>query len=243
MPRLATESARRYLANQPYLTREEEADLLAAWIERRCRKSRERLITGYAWLADQLARKYGSSMRGFELDDLMQEAMLALGRALDAFDASYGVRLGTYASFVIRQRMAAYAKRNRSIVATPQDVRDERGRPRSVDVELDAQFRTPEGRGGSLVDELEDESPGAHETLEAQDDRDVAHRLVWAAVERLPERERDVYVRRTLADPPETLKMLADRYGLSRERVRQIELAASEKVARWVRLAARGVLS
>ncbi len=54
--------------------------------------------------------------------------------------------------------------------------------------------------------------------------------LLHEALERLNERERHIFVERCLADPPQTLEELSKVYGVSRERVRQIEVRAFEKV-------------
>jgi len=54
----------------------------------------------------------------------------------------------------------------------------------------------------------------------------------------LNERERDILVARRLKDQPTTLEDLSQRYGISRERVRQIEVRAFDKLQRAIRSAA-----
>ena len=54
------------------------------------------------------------------------------------------------------------------------------------------------------------------------------------ALNQLNNREKDIFVKRCLNDPPETLKMLSERYKVSRERIRQIEVRAFEKVKKTV---------
>lgn len=55
------------------------------------------------------------------------------------------------------------------------------------------------------------------------------------ALKALPEREREIFVERRLRDEPKTLEELGESYGISRERVRQLEARAFEKVKAFVR--------
>ena len=54
--------------------------------------------------------------------------------------------------------------------------------------------------------------------------------MIARALEGLNEREREIFVERRLRDQPLTLEELGTRYGVSRERIRQIEVKAFEKV-------------
>ena len=58
--------------------------------------------------------------------------------------------------------------------------------------------------------------------------------LMIKALNQLNNREKDIFVKRCLNDPPETLKMLSEIYKVSRERIRQIEVRAFEKVKKTV---------
>ena len=58
--------------------------------------------------------------------------------------------------------------------------------------------------------------------------------LMIKALNQLNNREKDIFVKRCLNDPPETLKMLSERYKVSRERIRQIEVRAFEKIKKTV---------
>jgi RNA polymerase sigma-32 factor len=56
------------------------------------------------------------------------------------------------------------------------------------------------------------------------------HSLLAGALDTLTERERDIIQARRLRDEPVTLEDLSQKYGVSRERVRQIEVRAFEKL-------------
>lgn len=90
-----------------------------------------------------------------------------------------------------------------------------------------------------LIDESEDQ-----ETLLARA-QENAHRrsLLACALDALSPRERDIIAARRLADEPLTLEQLAARHGISRERVRQIEVSVFAKLATAIRRAAAGELA
>jgi RNA polymerase sigma-32 factor len=62
--------------------------------------------------------------------------------------------------------------------------------------------------------------------------------LLGAAMTELTDRERHILTERRLKDEPTTLEDLAGHYGVSRERVRQIEVRAFEKLQKSMRAAA-----
>ncbi|SDE05715.1 RNA polymerase sigma factor RpoH [Rhodospira trueperi] len=85
-----------------------------------------------------------------------------------------------------------------------------------------------------MMDLLKDESPNQEEILMEQSESGYRMALLDGAMDGLNDRERDVFTRRRLASEPETLEDLGKEYGVSRERVRQIENRAFEKVRKAV---------
>jgi RNA polymerase sigma-32 factor len=104
----------------------------------------------------------------------------------------------------------------------------------------DASLNSPlrEEGEGEWQDWLADDGPLADELLADSEERDQRHGLLVAAMASLNERERDILTQRRLIDEPETLEELSQRYGISRERVRQIEVRAFEKLAKAMQQAA-----
>ena len=85
-----------------------------------------------------------------------------------------------------------------------------------------------------LVDDTVDQ-----ETQLAESEELIARRgLLTQAMERLNERERHILTERRLKEDPSTLEQLSQEYGISRERVRQIEVRAFEKLQRAIKKAA-----
>jgi RNA polymerase sigma-32 factor len=87
-----------------------------------------------------------------------------------------------------------------------------------------------EGEAGEWQDRLIDDSPSPEVLVLEQDEKERRLGALTAAIEVLNGRERQIFEARYLADAPETLEVLAERFGVSRERVRQIEVRAFEKV-------------
>ncbi len=87
-------------------------------------------------------------------------------------------------------------------------------------------------------DWLLDESDSQEETLVNSDEFDTRMEMLEAAMGELNDRERHIITERRLVDEPKTLEELSTVYGVSRERVRQIEVRAFEKLQKAMRAAA-----
>jgi RNA polymerase sigma-32 factor len=96
----------------------------------------------------------------------------------------------------------------------------------------DASLNVPmrEDGEGQWQDLLQDDGTLQDERVADAQERDQRHALLTEAMERLNDRERDILTRRRLTDEPETLEELSQTYNVSRERVRQIEVRAFEKL-------------
>ena len=84
-------------------------------------------------------------------------------------------------------------------------------------------------------DWLVDESPDQETTLAASDEFDSRRKALSDALGVLKERDRRIFEGRRLAEDPITLAELADEFGVSRERVRQLDVRAFEKVQKAVK--------
>lgn len=91
---------------------------------------------------------------------------------------------------------------------------------------------------GEWQDWLVDEEPDQETVTADNEEREQRLALLAKAMEGLNEREQHILTERRLAEPAKTLEELSQHYGVSRERVRQIEVRAFEKVQKAIRLAA-----
>jgi RNA polymerase sigma-32 factor len=116
---------------------------------------------------------------------------------------------------------------------TEQDVID-MNRRLSGDISLS----TPMGEesdSASWQDLLADGAPNQEELLAKSGELADGRAALAEALTSLTERERRIFVSRRLVEQPRKLEEIASEYGVSRERVRQIEMAAFEKVRRFVK--------
>jgi RNA polymerase sigma-32 factor len=116
---------------------------------------------------------------------------------------------------------------------TEQDVVD-MNRRLGGDVSLNAPIRE-DGDSGEWQDWLVDDASDQESRLAESEEADNRRQALGEALSVLNERERRIFEARRLADDPITLEDLAAEFGVSRERVRQIEVRAFEKVQRAVK--------
>ncbi|OYY90698.1 MAG: RNA polymerase factor sigma-32 [Sphingomonas sp. 28-66-16] len=83
---------------------------------------------------------------------------------------------------------------------------------------------------GQWQDWLQDDAPLQDAVVAEAQEADVRHTMLVSAMDDLNEREKHILTERRLTDDPKTLEELSQVYGVSRERVRQIEVRAFEKL-------------
>ena len=116
---------------------------------------------------------------------------------------------------------------------TEQDVID-MNRRLGGDVSLNAPIRE-DGDSGEWQDWLVDESANQETTLAESEEFDNRRKALASALSVLNDRERRIFEARRLAEDPITLAELAEEFGVSRERVRQIDVSSFEKVQKAVK--------
>ena len=108
----------------------------------------------------------------------------------------------------------------------------------SGDASLNAPIRASEGESGQWQDWLVDDSDSQEDMLVEQDELETRRAMLKSALAVLNEREKRIFEARRLRDDPITLEDLSAEFDISRERVRQIEVRAFEKVQDAVQKAA-----
>jgi RNA polymerase sigma-32 factor len=130
-----------------------------------------------------------------------------------------------------------------SEIATKLNVSEEEvvsmNRRLSGDASLNAPIRATEGDSGEWQDWLADEAETQETVLAEQDELDQRRAMLREALDVLDDRERRIFEARRLSEDPLTLEQLSEEFDVSRERVRQLEVRAFEKVQKAVQKATR----
>ena len=123
---------------------------------------------------------------------------------------------------------------------TEDEVIDMNRRLSGGDASLNAMVGNDGDGGTQWQDWLEDEDSDQANDYAERDELDARRSLLAQAMDVLNERERHILEQRRLAEVPVTLEELSESYGVSRERIRQIEVRAFEKLQDRMRELARG---
>lgn len=194
---------------------------------------------------------------GVPMEDLVQQGNLGLLKAAHRYDSEKNVRLITYAVYWIRAEIRDYLVRGYRIVRlgttrserramrafrregvdTPEELAELSGMPLArcqklwplllaSDTSLDASY---DGRGPG-VERLAGQTPTPEEQTGRAHDQQKAKTAVRLALRKLDKRERRIARARWLADEPHTLEQLGRELGVSKERVRQLEVRVRDKL-------------
>jgi RNA polymerase sigma-32 factor len=195
---------------------------------------------------------------GLPLEDIVQEGNIGLLKAAERFDPDRGCRLATYAAYWIRAEIREYVARGYRIVRLGSSKSERRAlriyrkthekdpgalaelsgltEARATellpllmarDVSLE---RSPTDDGKAPVDRLADEGRSPEEEACLADEREHLEAALETVVAELSPRERRIVKQRWLTDEPKTLEQLGAVFGVSKERVRQLEERAKKRM-------------
>jgi RNA polymerase primary sigma factor len=208
----------------PRLSRDEE-HALAVCARKGEVRARQKLVRHNLTFVVAIARM---QRRGtVRLDDLIQEGNVGLMRAAEKFDPHAGTRFSTYAVWWIRAYIGKYLKEARSTV------RPQSGTVAQQDLSLHSAIG--EESDDTYLDRIADEGPGPEDGyLQTEGDRGVRDAL-GKIRKRIGELGWDIVHNRLQHDQPRTLEEIGKRWGVSRERIRQVELKTKQFLHRYLR--------
>lgn len=242
------------LGRRKPLRAEVERELVVAWRAGNGKAGRD-LIEACLPFVMTIALEY--RRWGIPIEDIIQEGNIGLLKAADRFDPDRGCRLVTYAAYWIRAEIRDFVTRGYRIVRLGASKNERRAlrlyrktRERDPevlahlsglavervetllpvlmarDVNLDAQ----DPNGLSPADKLAGQDPSPEEQALGSEAREKLNQALYHAVDELPPRERDIMRNRWLTETPLTLEQVGKQFGISKERVRQIEERAKRRV-------------
>lgn len=217
-----------------FLTADEERALAVRW-----RNGDERAMQRLVECHLPLARKYASHFAaGRSLEDLVSEACIGLLEAAKRFDPDRGFRFSTFARHWVLAAVTDYVIRSDNVVRGPVDAKGRRAfwrgqTPKSVSLS------TPvyEGDDLTLGDTIADPCDTPDQTAEQIIDAERNSAALKRCIAGLPKRTATIIRRRHLSEDGCTLDDLGAELSISKERVRQIEGKAFEKIRAVMRKA------
>jgi RNA polymerase sigma-32 factor len=231
----------------PMLSRDEERELSIHYLETKDVDTAQRLVTSHLRFVVKTALEYRNY--GIALKDLIQEGNLGLMNAVKKFNPHKGYRLITYAVWWIKSFIQEYILKTKGIVkrsnkalkkklfyktaltdgdASKDAVNDAAGILTTNDLSLNAPIS--DGEDLTHLDMMIDPGQDQASLVADMQEQEINKGKVSTALALLNEKERFIVINRQMADDALSLQSIGDRFGISRERVRQIEKAAMGKL-------------
>ena len=232
---------------------ERELELIRAY-QRGDQRAGDQLMREHLRLVRSIA--HGYRLWGVPLEDLVQQGAIGLLKALSRFDADRTQSLQAYAGYWIRAEIRDYVVRSYRIVrlgttrterkalrtfrvsavADPQQLAQQSGMPLARCEQLWPLLTRGDTRiddtrvCAAPLDRLVHDARDPELIVLHAEQAALLRAKVDAALSGLSSRERRIVEARMMSDEPSTLEALASEFGLSRERIRQLEAAAKLKI-------------
>lgn len=224
---------------QPILAPDVELRLIRAYKENKDEKALEAISRSYARLCYSIASHFTNDEN--RIEDLAQEGSFGIRKAVEKYDPEKGTKFSTYSRLWIQNYVAMAAATVLNDITVPArafiDARMGRIQPGRNDsaifaampfIMLDAPVGDENVTSQMDLHVMDEVTP---ETILAEEDQQAAmRRVIAAALASLTEREATVIMRRKLQDTPDTLEEISEDFGVTRERIRQIEALAMDKL-------------
>jgi len=237
------------------LSAELELSLVAAWRSGDQRAGHQ-IVEACLPFVMTIAHEY--RRWGVPMEDIIQEGNIGLLKAATRFDPCRGCRLVTYAAYWIRAEIRDYVVRVYRVVRLgaskgerralriyrrtrerdPQALAEASGLSQARVEQLlpllvarDSALDMPEATGLSLSERLPNGEPTPEDVVADKDEGDKLEHALLRAIEELPPREQHILRARWLTEDPQTLEQVGVHFGISKERVRQLEERAKARLS------------
>lgn len=210
----------------PLLTAEQERHLIHCWQNNQDKSALQALIDAHVRLVHAYVRRFASPKED-RYQDLLAEGTLGLIQAADRFDLEREVRFGTYGQWWIANKVRAANAATKEVADMPAGSRDALVEDPEAIVAAKSGF---EGEDGELHDQLRCTDPTPEERAIADSSRAALRRDLAKALTNLEAVEQDVVLSRSFRTSPDSFETLAQRHGVARDRLRQIERRAMSRL-------------
>jgi RNA polymerase sigma-32 factor len=231
-----------------------ERELAARWADGDERAGAQLIESSLPFVIG-IAREY--RRWGIPLEDLVQQGNLGLLKAASKFDPDKNCRLITYAAYWIRAEIRDYVVRSyrivrlgttrterramrafrRKAVESPEALAEESGMPLTRAKQLwpllsrgDLSLDATVADAPAAMDRMSFKQPTPEESCARAEAVHHVRAALDSAFESLTDREQRIVEARILSDEPRTLESLGREMGVSKERVRQLEVRARQKL-------------
>ncbi len=245
---------RSQLSDQVTLNPEQEQDLALRW-RAGDHEAGRKMIEACLPFVMTIALEY--RRWGLPLEDIVQEGNIGLLKAADRFDPSRGCRLATYAAYWIRAEIREYVARGYRIVRLGSSKSERRalrayrrtreknpaalaqlsGLTQERAAELlpllmarDVSLEASPDDGFAPMDRIASSIPSPEDNAAESDERALLSKALKQVVSELSPREQRIVTERWLTESPVTLEELGTSFGVSKERVRQLEERAKKRM-------------
>jgi RNA polymerase sigma-32 factor len=220
----------------PYLSKEEELRLFQEYHAHGSREAAVKLIMANLRVSVAIASEYLHT--GADHMDLIQEGNVGLMQAIKKFDPAKNVRFYAYAAWWSRAYILRYLLNTFRLVkiGTTQDQRKlfynlkkEKAKLESLDQPIG------ENQDGSLLDIIPSQQKPADEQLADEQLRTLFRAKLAEFIRTLDERDEDILRNRILSEDPLTLDDLGGKYGITKERTRQLEARIIKRLRDYIK--------
>lgn len=210
----------RRIRDYPLLSREEEVELAHRYRQGDIGAG-QRIISANLRFVVKISQSYFHM--GYRPLEIIQEGNMGLVKAITRYDPDKGVRFICYAIWWIKAYIKNYIYK--SYQAHTGSLMHAKGL-----ISLDSSFANESGEEDRLLDHMLDEGPDQEDSYVCKERRSFLLNLISSQPPILSQREIYILKKRFFCDPPATLKDIAAKIGVTRERVRQIEARSLERI-------------
>lgn len=213
-----------------FLSRDKEQELAIRWRDQHDEKAMHEIVLAHEPLVRSMAHKFAKYM---PREDALQEGAIGLLVAAHKFDPDRGVRFSTFAMWWVKCHIMDALLEEPTVGQSKSSAAKSafyRGERQTFVMSIDAPRENRDGKSITIGSTLVSPEATPDEATEASIDGSRMSERLQKALRTLDKRERLIIDARFLSEEPETLEEVGWRLGVSKERVRQIENKALDRV-------------